>query len=211
VRAAGPIIEKLFEVLELLGGKARFHQFRIEFNAEELEQGGWAVSFGWLEMEAELFSERERPFERFLDLGKRHVGCENLQKVVEVMPYEGRQVVLQDPMQSLRKEVEDVWSRSATKTEDDVVVEFFFPCEAEQMSVRRSHRDMAESGLEVEFDEETAAAGLYDVGDCAVNHVVLDGSFGVGDAIIHGPAAGPREMVDAPDLGGSFASYRAQR
>jgi hypothetical protein len=36
---------------------------------------------------------------------------------------------------------------------------------------------VAESGLEVELDEERAATGLNDVCDCAINHVVLNGSL----------------------------------
>jgi phosphoribosylformylglycinamidine (FGAM) synthase-like amidotransferase family enzyme len=117
----------------------------------------------------------------------------------------------QNPMQGLRKQVEDVWCRATSEAEHNVVVEQLVPGKTEQMPVCGSYGDVTESGFKIKLCKMGAAAGGNDIADCTINHVVLNGGFRVGDACIHGTISRPREVMDAANLVRTFAGYGAQR
>jgi hypothetical protein len=126
------------------------------------------------------------------------------------MAYKCREVVLEYPVQRFGEEVEDIWCGSAAEAEDDVVVELLLPSEAEQVPVFAPNRDVSEGGLEIKFDKSGALSGSDDVSDCAVNHVILDRGFRVGDAVVNGPILGPRKVMYAANLRGTLPGYRAE-
>ncbi len=76
-------------------------------------------------------------------------------------------VALDDPMKSLRKEVEYVRGGLGSEDENNVVIELVRPVTSEEMPVLLSDWYMPESILEVEFGEKgsrTESADLRDGG-----------------------------------------------
>jgi hypothetical protein len=61
----------------------------IEFNAEELELRGGPQDFERLKVKTQLIAECKRPLEGALDGGERDIGCEDFEKIVEIMTHKG--------------------------------------------------------------------------------------------------------------------------
>jgi hypothetical protein len=82
------------------------------------------------------------------------VRSENLEKIIEVMADVGREMALQDLVQSFCKEVEYIGCRATAEAKGKVVEVLVVPCESQQMPVGAADRNVMECGLEIKFDNE---------------------------------------------------------
>lgn len=131
-----------------------------------------------------MLGERQGPRQAVIHQGTRSAGGEDPQEIIEVMPYARWNVALQDPVQGLRKEVEHVWCRARAECENNIVVEFPSPFEAEEQPVVDADWYVTESQFQVKLQHQGAGTRCDEVAYGAINHVVRDGSLGVWYAVV---------------------------
>ena len=116
---------------------------------------------------------------------------------------------LNDPMESLSKQVKDVGGGLEAKDKDHVVIKGVVPVAAEQVPVLSTDRDVAKGILEVQFCQEHALPEPCKFGNCAFKRLVGNVPFAVRDAVIDRATGWPGQMVDDPELAGlAFARDR---
>jgi hypothetical protein len=109
-------------------------------------------------------------------------------------------VLLQNPVETLGKEVEDVGGQSTAKPKNNVMEEFLLPHKSQQVPICKTDRNVLKGRLEIKFGHQRAWTRVHKVGNRMMERVLLDGSFRVGDPVIDGSPTWPQKVVDATNL-----------
>jgi hypothetical protein len=165
--------------------EAGLHCDRIKFETEEVNNRPRPERLCILKAKPKLAAKGHHPLNRRMSETRRGANGEKHEEVVQIMPDTSRNVALDDPVQSLSKEVKNVRRCSKAKGEHQHVIETLTPLESEKIPIGHANGNVTESVFQIKLCHEGALARHDEILHGSLEAVVLDETFLWGNAIIH--------------------------
>jgi len=191
-----PVAQQFAQEIELFKWETCLHGYGVDFKPNIFQFCAGKDGLGVLKAEAKLGTQILAPLHSCIGNREWCIGREGQEEIIKVMVKITGDMMLNDPVEGLSKEVKYIGCWLDPEHENHCIIEVGVPGEAKERPVVGPNRNMTECILKVELGEEGPLAKTADRLQGGFECLVTDFPFCIRDAIIYWVAIRPGEMID---------------